>query len=77
MNKYGLEIELFTNGNVDVYKKTWHESNKSDGSGWLPATNSNLIAQWKEPDYIKIIDQKSVYYEIRLNEWSAVRKRNG
>ena len=72
MSQYGIEVELFTNGCVDVYKKTWIE----ELSGWAPANKNNLVAQWKEPKYTRKMEGGEVYYEIYLNEWTAVRKTN-
>ncbi|MFA5023360.1 MAG: hypothetical protein WC523_00185 [Patescibacteria group bacterium] len=75
MEMLGIEIELDTANNVNVYKKTWHNGKTPEQSGWLPAKKENLIAQWKTPSYIKKIEGNNVYYEIHLNEWSIVRKK--
>lgn len=75
MNNYGIEVELSTNGEVNVFKKTWFKGKTKEQSGWLPTEKNNLIAQWKEPTYKKIIDSNNVYYEIHLNEWSIINMR--
>jgi len=75
MEELGVEVELSTAGDVNIYKKTWREGRVPEESGWLPATENNLIAQWKEPTYTKRIDGKETYYEIGLNEWSSVKKK--
>ena len=77
MEEIGIEVELHSNGNVDVYKKQWHTGATEYNSGWLPPTNEHLVAQWKEPSYIKKKEGNSVYYEIHLNEWSIsnIRRR--
>lgn len=76
MDELGIEIDLHTNGDVDVYKKTWFNGETPEKSGWLPSSKHNLIAQWKEPKYTKKIEGSDVYYEICLNEWSSVRNND-
>src|SRR5271169_6244179 len=50
MAEIGIEVELMTNGDVNVYKQTWYDDKGK--SGWLPSRKENLIAQWKEPTRI-------------------------
>ncbi len=71
----GIEVELKTNGEVDVYKKRWNNSELEELQGWLPIKKEHLIAQWKEPKRIRKVEGQDVYYEIHLDEWSAVRKQ--
>jgi hypothetical protein len=66
MEDIGIEVELHSNGNVDVYKKQ---------CDWLPATEEHLVAQWKEPTYIRKVEGKNVHYELHLNEWSILNMR--
>lgn len=75
MEEYGIEVELFSNGNVDIYKKQWYSGPSEELSGWLPVNKDHLVAQWKEPTYIKKIENKDVYYEIHLEEWSILNSR--
>ncbi len=75
METMGIEVELHSNGNVDVYKKQWHEGMTEEQSDWLPATKEHLVAQWKEPAYIRKIEGKDVHYEIHLEEWSILNMR--
>lgn len=75
MEELGIEVELCTDGCVNVYKKQWHEGNSEEETDWLPVTEDHLVAQWKEPTYIKKIDGNDVYYEIHLNEWSILNMR--
>jgi len=80
MEQMGIEIIQNSSGNIDIYRKRWHKGDTEEGSGWLPAKEENLVAQWKEPKRImrveypdgKKIKTKGVYYEIQLNEWSAI-----
>lgn len=75
MEEFGIEVELCTNGNVNIYKKVWHEGNTEQMSGWLPVKEEHLVAQWKEPKFIRKIEGKEVYYEVHLNEWSILNIR--
>jgi hypothetical protein len=75
MEDIGIEVELHSNGNVDVYKKQWHEGLTEERSDWLPATEEHLVAQWKEPTYIRKVEGKNVHYELHLNEWSILNMR--
>jgi len=75
MDELGIEVELSTNGDVDIYKKEWHESEVEEESGWLPVEKEHLVAQWREPVRVKKVEGKSVYYEIHLNEWSILNMR--
>lgn len=76
MEELGIEIELDSNGCVNVYKKVWHRGNTEEDSGWLPFSKDHLVGQWKEPNYVKKIDGKDVYYEIHTNEWSILNMRH-
>ena len=70
MDDYGIEIDHYTSGEINVYKK----AKKKDSSGswyWLPPTQNNLIAQWKTPKFIKHREKEEVYYEIIIDEWSV------
>lgn len=69
MNEVGISIELYSSGEVDVHKKVWIDGNTEETSGWLPATDKHLVAQWKKPEKIRRIDGKEVYYELHLKEW--------
>ena len=72
MEEIGVEVELFSNGDVNIYKKQWHRGKTEERSGWLPSKKENIIAQWKKPRIVKRIDGKYVYNEIHINEWSAI-----
>jgi hypothetical protein len=75
MNEFGVDIILGTNGDVDIYKKQWHAGETEEKSGWLPITKDHLVAQWKEPERIRKVDGKGVYYEIHFKEWSILNMR--
>lgn len=75
MEELGIEVDLCSNGDVNVYKKHWFEGPTEETSGWLPPTDIHLVAQWKEPKYIRKKEGKEVYYEIHLNEWSISNMR--
>jgi len=77
MEGLGIEVELYADGRVNVYKKQWHEGRTEEDSDWLPVTDEHIVAQWKEPTYVRKIEGKDVYYEIHINEWSIqnMRKR--
>lgn len=75
MEEFGIEVEVYSNGNVDVYKKQWHEGKSEEQSGWLPAQRDHLVAQWKEPSYIRRIEGRNAYYEIHINEWSILNMK--
>lgn len=69
MNDLGIEIVLHSNGEVDVYKKVWHET--ANDAGWLPINDDQLVAQWKTPERIMRTEKDgSLYYEIHFDEWS-------
>ena len=72
-NGLGIEVELKANGEVDVYKKRWNDSYLEELQGWLPTKKEHLVAQWKEPKRVRRVENKDVYYEIHLNEWTAIR----
>ncbi len=69
-NELGIEVELKSNGEVDIYKKQWNNSHIEELQGWLPIKKENLVAQWKEPKRIRKVEGKDVFYEIHINEWS-------
>jgi len=73
MEEKGLEVELKSSGEVNIYKKVWHEDTNPEMCGWLPPTQNHLIAQWKEPTRTKRVDGKEVYYEVELNYWSMIK----
>jgi hypothetical protein len=75
MDMLGIEVELISNGDINVYKKQWHEGDSEETSGWLPVTDDHLVAQWKTPTYVRRIDGKDMYYEVHLNEWSILNMR--
>lgn len=68
MEEIGIEVVLYSSGEVDVFKKVWFDDGFNQG--WLPAEKKNLVGQWKLPEKIKKIDEKGVYYEIHLKEWT-------
>ena len=74
MYALGIEADLKANGEINVYKKRWHTGETEEQSGWLDASDQDLVAQWKTPERIRRVEGKSVYYEIKLNEWS-IKKR--
>jgi hypothetical protein len=74
LSECGLHIETRLCGEeVDIYKLEWYDDGKKEG--WLPIDKKYLIAQWKRPKYIRRVDGDDVYYELHLNEWSMVRKK--
>lgn len=75
MDELGIEVEYITNGCVNIYRKHWLDGPTEEQSGWLPVQEEHLVAQWKEPTYHRKIDDKGVYYEIHLNEWSVANMR--
>lgn len=75
MNDLGIDVELFSSGAVDVYKKVWIDGETEEVSGWLPAAKEHLVAQWKIPERVRRIDGKDVYYELHLKEWSIANVR--
>lgn len=74
-DNFGIEVELKANGDVDVYKKQWNNTEIEELQGWLPIKKENLVAQWKEPQRVRRVEGKDVYYEIHLNEWSITNLR--
>ena len=74
-DNFGIEVDLFFNGDVHVYKKQWNNSSKESLQGWLPVKKEHLVAQWKEPKRIRKVEGKNVYYEIHLDEWTATIAR--
>lgn len=71
MNELGIVVELYSNGEVDVFKRVWVNGASEENSGWLPPTEKHLVAQWKNPERIRKIDgNNDVYYELHLREWS-------
>jgi len=71
MADLGIDIELYSSGKVDVYKKVWIEGDTEETSGWLPPTKKHLVAQWETPEKIRKIDGSEVYCELHLREWSV------
>jgi hypothetical protein len=77
MNELGIAIELFSNGEVNVYKQVWHDGPAEELSGWIPPKKQHMVAQWKTPEKIRRIDKAKddFYYEIHLREWSIANMR--
>ena len=75
MEDMGIEVIYYTGGNINIYKKVWHEAKTQEGSGWLPPTDENLVAQWREPEYVKKIEGNEAYYEVHTKEWSILNMR--
>ena len=75
METLGIEVELHSEGNVNIYKKQWLEGPTEELSDWLPVTEEHLVAQWKKPTYVKKVEGKDAHYEIHLDEWSALNMR--
>ncbi len=48
---------------------------QSGNDFFLPETEKNLIAEWNTPEFVKVIGDKEVYYELHLNEWSIFNIR--
>lgn len=73
MAEYGLEVEMKTNGDVDVYKLPWHEGETEEKSGWLSPAPEYLVGHWNNnPNRIKVSEGINVYYRIELDEWSVI-----
>ena len=62
MNDLGLAIELYSNGEVDIFKRVWYTDERDE---------KQIIAQWKTPERILKVDGRDLYYEIHLNKWST------
>ena len=75
MNELGISIELYSTGEVDVYKKVWITGSTEESSGWLPPTKQHIVAQWKTPERIRRVNGDEVYYELHLREWSVTNMR--
>jgi len=76
MEESGVEVDYnISNGTVTVYKKKWHDSGSEDSSGYLAPTEDHIVAQWHEPERVKRIEGKEIYYELHLNEWSVFNMR--
>jgi hypothetical protein len=75
MDKFGIEVDLISGELVNIYKKRWYEGEYGN-SGWLPTEEKDLVAQWKEPTYVRKIENGKIYYEIHTNEWSIINMRN-
>lgn len=75
MDKLGIEVDLIGGELVNIYKKRQYEDEHGN-SGWLPSKEQDLVAQWKEPTYIRKIENEKIYYEIHTNEWSIFNTRN-
>lgn len=73
MNELGIDIVLYANGEVDVFKKAWHE--EGNNAGWLTPTKQHLVAQWKTPEKIMRVEGDGrLHYEIYLKSWIANMK---
>lgn len=69
MNDLGMDIIMYANGEVDIYRKVWYEN--ATEAGWLPVKEEHLVAQWKTPERIMRVDTKgNMYYEIHIKAWS-------
>ena len=75
MSDLGIDVELFSSGKVDVYKKVWLDGKTEEASGWLPTTKEHLVAQWETPERVRRIDGKDIHYELHLKEWSIANVR--
>lgn len=75
MNELGISVELYSNGEVDIYKKVWIEGETEESSGWLTPTKQHMVAQWKNPERVRRIKGNEVYYELHLEEWSILNMR--
>jgi len=75
MNELGITVELYSNGEVNVYKKVWITGATEEQCGWLPPKKQHIVAQWKTPEKIRRVEGNEVYYEIRLREWSVANVR--
>lgn len=75
MNDLGVVVELYSDGEVDVFKQVWVDGESESDTGWLPISDKNLVAQWKTPERIKRLEGKDVFYEIHLDEWSIKNVR--
>jgi hypothetical protein len=75
MNELGISVELYSTGEVDVYKKVWITGKTEESSGWLPPTKQHIVAQWKNPERVRRVDGNEVYYELHLREWSTKKMR--
>ena len=71
MNEEGIEINIGSSGEVDIYKKVWVDGETENSSGWLPTQKEHLVGQWETPERVRKIskDRKEVYYELHLKEW--------
>jgi len=71
MSEMGIEIELLSNGEVNVYKQVWLDGPES---GWLPSKPEHLVAQWNTPERVKRVnpERTEVYYEIHTKAWSLM-----
>lgn len=75
MEELGIEVILYSTGEINVYKKVWIEGPTEFSSGYLPADKRHLIAQWKNPTRVRRIEGNEMYYELHVNEWSVVNMR--
>lgn len=73
MNELGISIELFSGGEINIYKKVWFDGVSEDSSGWLPVSDKHLIAQWKRPEKIRRVENSTgkLHYEIHFKQWSV------
>ena len=73
MEHLGIEIILFKNEEIGVYKKKWHQGVNENNSGWLPPTKDCMVAEWKRPTKVYVKEKGGVYCELKLNEWCSLR----
>ena len=73
MDNLGIEIEYSFSGQVKIYKKQWFAGKFNEG--WLPTSEKNIIASWSEPKIIKKVENKYIYSEIHIKEWSIFDKK--
>lgn len=65
----GIYIETKSGGEeIDIYKCRW--TGDEERGGWLPISKKYLVAQWKQPKFIRKIENNRTYYELQLDEWS-------
>ena len=74
MNDLGISVDLFSNGEVNVYKRVWF-TDEYGNEGWLPISDKQIVAQWKKPERILKADGRDIYYEIHLDQWSIKNMR--
>ena len=79
--KMGIDVDHCSSGDIRIYKKKWHKvivinnGVEEDVGGWLLPEKEDLVGEWKEPIYIRKVENKKVYYELHLNQWSILDTR--